>query len=131
MKIRRIWTDKNVRLDSLVESVEHFLKLKDFTVSKRKQIRFGEQFLIVAIGRHEDGSRVIIEGKILKKKNEVIIELSAGEGPVSKVDALANLFGAGYVTLRNVKSEEVLIRLEPEFYVYIDQAMINLTRTTS
>lgn len=128
MKIRRIWTDKNVRLDSLVESVEHFLKMKGFTVSKRKQIRFGEQFLIVAIGKHEDGSHVIIEGKILKKKNEVIIELSAGEGPVSKVDALANLFGAGYVTLRNVKSEEVLIRLEPEFYVYIDQAMINLTK---
>jgi hypothetical protein len=130
MKMQRVWTDKNVPLESLAASVESFLKSKGFAVTKRKQLKFGEQFAIVAIGSHDDGSKVIVEGRVFRKKNEIFVELSAGEGPVSKVDALANLFGAGYVTLRNIKSEEVLRKLESDFFTHVDQTMANLTRTT-
>lgn len=131
MKIQRIWADKNVSLDSLVASVEQFLKLKEFAVVKRKQIRFGEQYLIVAIGSHEGGSRVVIEGRVYRSKNEIFVELSAGERAVSKLSALANLFGAGYVALRDLKSEEVLTKLESDFYNYIDQAMLDSTKTSN
>jgi hypothetical protein len=130
MKIQRIWENKSVPLESLTESVESFLKSKGFAVTKRKQLKFGEQFAIVAIGSHDDGSRVIIEGSVFRKKNEIFVELSAGEGPVSKMDALANLFGAGYVTLRNIKAEEVLRRLESDFFTHMDQAMANLTEAS-
>jgi len=123
MRIRRVWDDKDVDPKLVLEQVDSYLKGKGFvTKSKEKN----NQFTIFAKGRTEDGSHVEISAKVFRNKNELFVELSAGEQNVlQKFDGLTSLVLGGYVTLQKLKAEEVLEKLEPDFYRYIDQVVLN------
>jgi len=127
MKTQRIWTDKETNLEPLVAAVESFFKARNFS-TRRKQS--GKEHVVVITGQHEDGSYVRIDAKIFRKKDEVTVELSAGETTFSKLDTLTGLFFGGYMTLQGLKSEEALSKMEPDFSTYIDQVMLDLRKET-
>jgi hypothetical protein len=126
MKIQRVWVNKDISLESLAQHVESFFKSKGFLTKRKTQ---GEQYLIIATGRHEDGSYVKMDTQIFKKKNELFLELSAGERDIlSKMGSLTDLLFGGYITLQRIKSEEAVNKLESEFFNYIDQAVLTFTQ---
>ena len=124
MKMQSVWVNKNVSPKLLSEHTESFLKAKGFATNKREN---DEQYRIIAAGRHKDGSYVKIYATIFRKKDKLIIELSAGEqGLLSKMNNLTSFFGGGYITLQRMKSEEILDKLESEFFNYVDEVVLNL-----
>ena len=119
MKIQHVWVNKNISPEPLANEVESFFKAKGFLTKRRK---INERYVIIAKGRHEDGSYVRIDAKIFRKNDELFIELSAGEQSIiSKLGSLTNLLMGGYVTLQRLKSEETLAKLESEFHKHINR----------
>lgn len=122
MKIRYSWENKNATIESVTKSVESFFASKNFIAKRREG---NQQNYILASGPNEEGSYVRIDARIFCEGDKLFVELSAGEGPLVKLSGLTRLLFGGYPTLQAIKAEEMLTKLEPEFYEYVGERISN------
>jgi hypothetical protein len=115
MKIQHSW-ETNVSLESITKNVESFFASKNF---KAKTKEGNKEYYVMASGPDEKGSIVRIDARIFREEKKVFLELAAGESPYVKLSALTRLIGGGYPMIQAIKAEDLLNKLESEFFAYI------------
>jgi hypothetical protein len=129
LKMERKWDMKNVDLNLLTVRIGDFFKERDFEVIGQKtsinyQVLAENSLAFRLLGF----VNVTIEGK----PDDFVIKLELREkrkryGKYSSF--LLNMFGGGYFLLQEVKSDEAWMRLEKEFWQYVENVVLHLTNT--
>lgn len=127
--MQKSWSNKNIDLELLVTCIGDFFKERDFEAVKGKTPN-GYQILAHDSPYFKlDGYiDVTIEGQ----PNNFVITLNLrgrkgkdfGAGPF-----LMAMFGGGYFFLRKLKSEEDWIKLEKEFWRYVENSLQSLVNS--
>lgn len=124
------WVGKNVDLALLSERIENFFKDKGFKTAKDWS---PPEYTISARPQRGIGilGRVII--RVLGDSNDFLIEFSTSGHSRSAIRSgfLTTMFGGGILLLRGLKSQEALEKLEKEFWVYVEEAVMHLIKSTS
>lgn len=123
--MHRNWTNKYVDLALLASEIVEFLKAKDFEIMKGEK-QNGYEILAEDSSTFKiDGYiRIIIEGE---PENFMVNVERCKEKNHYLPPILTSMLGGGYFYLRRLKSEEVWIKLEKEFWKYIENAVLRLT----
>jgi hypothetical protein len=125
----RKWTMNNVDLDKFTLKIGDFFGERDFevvrdTLSTGYRILSGNSSRFRLMGYVS----VTIEGK--PDDFTVKLELINKKGQYSKYSGLLlSLFGGGILVRREAESEEAWIKLQKEFWLYVDNLVANLTGT--
>lgn len=127
--MRKNWRNRNINLELLATCIGNFFKEKDFEAVKGKTST-GYQILaddspFFKLDGHVD---VIIEGQ--PGSFDIELDLRKGKGRSFGVSPfLMSMFGGGYFFLRKLKSEESWMKLEKEFWRYVENNLPNLTNS--
>jgi hypothetical protein len=123
--MRRRLTDQNLNLASFTDILGEFFVKKDFEVIKGETEK---GFKIIAYDSPNfklDGSAdVTIEGE----KNDFTVSLDfckesdKHDSPVRSI-FLTTMLGGGYFLLKRLKSEETFLKLEKEFWAYVENVL--------
>lgn len=121
------WREKNVDLTELTARIGDFFKEKDFEAIKG-EIPTGHQILAAGSPYFKINGYVgvTIEGK----PDDFVVRLElCGEDkrPRFRSIFLAAMFGGGYFLSRRLKSEEAWMKLENEFWRYVENVILHLT----
>jgi hypothetical protein len=129
LKMERKWDMKNVDLNLLTVRIGDFFKERDFEVIGEKtsinyQVLAENSLAFRLLGF----VNVTIEGK----PEDFVIKLELREkrkryGKYSSF--LLSMFGGGYFLLQEVKSDEAWMKLEKEFWQYVENVVLHLTNT--
>jgi len=121
MKTR--WIGKNVNFGALSERVKSFLSKKGFSRLGMEETN-GNYVIFLGLLMNGRGVRRQLAIKIIGEPNDFEVEfLLSRRGWASKIVGLASLIGVGGLVLRRMKSEEILEALERDFWIYMDEAV--------
>jgi len=124
------WINKNVDLSMLKSCLIRFFEEKSFKISGEGS---REKHCIVALPtRIHDISeeiRVHVDGR----PDDFRVRFKAGSrsSELVRLGILTTAFGGGRLTVKGLKSQEALERLEKEFWVYLDEVIWSLARRAS
>ena len=120
------WKDKNINLSIFTNSIRQFFVEKKYASSIN---RSNEEYQIVVYPTVFHGIVEEISVNIKGHPNDFSVKFIAGSRSRSFVilGPLATIFGGGFLTLKGLKSQEVLEKLEKEFWVYVDKKIWELT----
>jgi len=128
LKLERKCVMRNVDLNLLTVRLGDFFKERDFEVIGEKT---PTNYQILA--KNSSSFRLLgfvnvtIEGK---PENFVIkLELCEKRKRYGKYAFLLNMFGGGYSVLQEAKSDEAWMKLEKEFWQYVENLVLYLTNT--
>ena len=128
LKTQKRWAAKDANLDLLTEKIESFFKSKGFETRKNVS---PTGYKISTVPKHVRDVKAGIQVKILGRRNDLMVELSVGE--TSRFSTMLGLstipFGGGTLVLRGLKLQEVLERLEKEFWVYVEETIPHVTES--
>lgn len=127
--MQRQWIGKNVDLKLLSECIEDFFEDKGF---KTRIDESAGKYTILWAPQRARNMRGAMSASILGDSNDFIVEIVASErtrGSI-RLGMLTAAFGGGYLALRGLKAKEVLEKIEKEFWVYIEEKVAHLTRST-
>lgn len=122
MKIQQSW-ESQVNLESVDKAVESFFTSRNF---KTKTENKNQEHYVMASGPNEKGSIVRIDARIFRENTKIFLELSAGESAYVKMSALTRLIGGGYPMLQAIKAEEMLNKIESEFFAYVGEEILKV-----
>jgi hypothetical protein len=130
VRMRKNWKEKHVDLAMLTAYLGDFFKTKDFEAIKG-DIPTGYQILA------SDSPYFKVDGcasvKIEGASNDftVNLELCTNKKKRSFPHSvmLESMFFGGYLTLRRLKSEEAWLKLEKEFWIYTENAVLQLSNS--
>jgi len=121
--LERRWKNRNVNIDLLVNSLVDFFKEMDFGIVKGKT---STGYAIIA----SDSSIFQINGyvtvEIEGKPEDFTIKFEVHEeesGTRFFSPLLMTMFGGGYFLSKRLKSREACIRLEREFWNYVERIL--------
>jgi hypothetical protein len=120
------WKGRNVNLSILTDSIHQFFVENRYVSSINKSN--GEHEIVV----HPKTFHDIVEDisvKIDGQPNDFSIKFITSSRSRSFVvlGALATMFGAGFLTLKGLKSREALEKLQKVFWIYVDKKIWELT----
>jgi len=125
-EVRKCWSDKNVNLELLTRCIGDFFKENEFNAIKEES-ESGYQILA------EDSPRFEMEGcvsvAVEGHPNDFFVDLDlcVEKGRRLLLGPLTmSLFGGGIYYLRRIKTKENWIRLEKEFWKYVDNALLRV-----
>jgi len=127
--MQRQWIGKNVDLGSLSEAVEAFFKDRGF---KTKAERSGDKYIVFwAFPRARDvgrALRVIVYGS----PDDLWIDFPGSENAHRSIlqGFALTLFGGGALILRGLRMKEALEKIEREFWVSIEDAVLRLVNSS-
>lgn len=125
--MQKNWVEKNVDLTELTTRLGDFFKEKDFEAIKGKTSTGHQIFAADSPYFKINGYvNITIEGK----PNDFVVKLEhCGEDkrPPFRSIFLAAMFGGGYFLSRRLKSEEAWMKLEKEFWRYVENVILHLT----
>jgi hypothetical protein len=127
--VRKNWRNRDIDLELLATCIGDFFKEKDFEAVKGK-IPDGYQILASDSPYFKlDGYvNVVIEGQ--PGSFDIELDLRGGKGKSFGVSPfLMSMFGGGYFFLRKLKSEESWMKLEKEFWRYVENNLPSLTNS--
>ena len=127
MKIQQSWENKDLSLEAATKIVESFFALKNFVTKRREK---NQQYFVLSSGPNKEGSYVRIDARIFREDNKIFVELSAGESPFVKMSAFTTLIFGGRPTIQGIKSEEMLNRMESEFFTYVGERILSAGNPT-
>ena len=121
--MRRRWVEKNVNLTLLTKGVENFFQKRGY---KTKKDESGEEHTILAIPQNVRDVREEITVRVFGKSNDFAVEFFAGERTRSSIllGFITSLIGGGSLLLRGLKSQEAVEKLEREFWLYAEGAIV-------
>jgi hypothetical protein len=122
--MQRRLTDQNVNLALFTDALVEFFIKKDFEATKGETEK---GFEILAydsphfkLDRYAD---VTVEGE----KNDFVVSLElckeSERGPPIRSVFLTTMLGGGYFLLKRLKSEETFLKLEKEFWAYVENTL--------
>lgn len=119
------WKGKSVDLKLLVYYIEGFFKNKGFGTFRKESNQAYKISVTSTEGR--DSSAVVV--RVSGNPNDFVLELDPiQEARFSKVlGSLGVLFGGGSLFLRGLKSEELLRKIEGEFWSFAEDAVERLS----
>lgn len=121
------WIGKNVDLALLSEQIEEFFKRKSFVIRRDK--RADECRLLAIPPKHSPHDlHESISLKILGNPNDFVVEFGGSEQSHSRImlGFLSTMIGGGGFLLRDLKSKEILEKLEKEFWAYMEHTVTQL-----
>ena len=122
------WIGKNVDLALLSERIEDFFTRKGFEIRRDKR---ADGYGVVAIlpRRSPRDLPRSVPLRILGNSNDFVVEFAGAEQAHSRMlrGSLSALIGGGGLFLRDLKSKEVLEKLEREFWAYMEYTVAQLT----
>jgi len=129
LKMERKWDMKNVDLDLLTVRIGDFFKERDFEVIGEKTpgnyqvlAKNSPSFRLLGF------VNVTIEGK--PEDFVTKLELVENRKRYGKYSSfLLRMIVGGYFILQEVESDEVWMRLEKEFWQYVENVVLHLTNT--
>jgi len=115
--LRDRWIHKNVNLQLLADNVKDFLSQQYFE-TRIETSRNGHT--VCAIPKKGGISGFVV--RILGEPNDFTVEFAPNERLryVTRLGFITTLLGGGGILLRGLKSQEMLEKLEEEFWVFID-----------
>jgi hypothetical protein len=116
--MKQQWKNRNVDLFSLMGYIRHFFEEKQLKVVEKK-LKDGLCIEVFSLDENPPGRLCV---KILGTPNNFIIEiLAGGEMPnILSLFPLLERLGLGFLILQKIRSEELLNKLEPEFWAFIN-----------
>ena len=129
--MKRNWTNKNVNLKTLIDTIGEFFKEKDFEAVKM-QTEDGYKILAGDSTYYKFTGTVTLtlEGK----PDNFIISLELSKEKKRSLPSsimLTTMFGGGYFLIKQLKSDDEWIKFERDLWAYIDAAITNLTNTAN
>jgi len=116
------WVGRNVNLDSLSRYIERFLEDRNFKTRKRG---LAGGFIVEGVSRQQRGLLVKVVVRILGDPNDFSVELGRDERAHTRLynvfGPFMTLFGGGFILARNLKRQDILDRLETEFFVFVEE----------
>jgi hypothetical protein len=122
MKMEDSWVNKNIDLAMLNNRLIQFFEERSFSTFQEKSEN--KYHIVVAPRRFHDileEIHVYINGQ--SDKFTVKFDAGARSRELVRTGILATVFGGGRLTLKGLKSQEALEKLEREFWVYIDKVI--------
>jgi hypothetical protein len=128
--MQKNWKEKNIDLVLLTTRIGDFFKAKDFQAIKG-EIPTGYQILA------EDSPYFKINGYITVTvegaSNDFVVKFDLctkdKNRGISPSMFLESMFIGGYFILKRLKSDEALLKLEKEFWIYAENAVLQLSNS--
>jgi len=119
------WVNKNVDLPVLNSRLVQFFDEKKFFTSQESS---EEKYHIVAMPRRFHDILEEIHVYVSGQPDNFTVRFRAGSrsSELVRFGILTNVFGGGKLTLKGLKSQEALEKLEREFWAYLDRAIWGL-----
>jgi hypothetical protein len=112
---------KSVKLNDLLDEVLHFFEARGFKVSiEKKPLR-----VLVSASPAEGSAASRITDVTLTSGTDgsLTVTFEGFEGSFLSKNSLLPLFGGGFLTLKSLKSSDILERLERDFWDMVDRFM--------
>lgn len=124
--MQKQWVGKNVDLGLLSRCVEDFFEKKGFKTVKEESA--GEYKISLVSRGSGDGLARGIYLRILGDPNDFVLELGikGRADSLVKWELMATMLGAGRFLVRSLELQEVLEKLEREFWVYVEEVVTRL-----
>jgi hypothetical protein len=124
------WVNKNIDLSLIANRLVEFFEKRKFVSFQENSER--DHHIIVMPSRYHDileEIRVYISGQ----PNDFKVKFDSGSQSRALVrhGILTTVFGGGRLTLKGLKSQEELEKLENEFWVYLDEVIWSLANPAS
>ncbi len=119
------WIDKDVDLSALTYCIVEFFRKKNFGIFNEGS---GETHTIVATPNKSHGIVEEIIVHVTGKPSDFTVKFEAGSrsSELVRLGIFTSTFGGGMFTLKGLKSQEALERLESEFWNYVDRVVWSL-----
>jgi hypothetical protein len=123
------WQNKNVQLPILTDCIEQFFKENGFSVSSNK---YNGDYRIVAQPKSDHAIAEDIHVSLNGKTDDFTIKFIAGSRSrmFFRIGTILSLFGGGFLSLKGIKSQEALEKLERKFWTYITEKVNQLVSST-
>ena len=116
------WVNKNVDLSLIANRLVEFFKKRKF-VSSQENSEGGHHIIVLPSPYHDilEEIHVYIRGQ----PNDFTVKFVSGSHSRAMVrhGILTTFLGGGRLTLKGLKSEEELEKIEKEFWVYLDEVI--------
>jgi len=124
------WVNKNVDLSVLNNRLVQFFEKRSFVASQESS---EEKFHIVARPRRFHDVLEEIHVHVTGQPDNFKVRFDAGShsSELVRFGILTTVFGGGRLTLKGLKSQEALEKLEREFWIYLDRAIWSLANLAS
>jgi hypothetical protein len=129
-KMEDQWVNKNVDLSVFNNRLVQFFEKKSFATSQESS---EEKYHIVARPRRFHDVLEEIHVYVNGQPDNFRVKFDAGShsSKLVRFGILTTAFGGGRLTLKGLKSQEALEKLEREFWIYLDKAIWNLANVAS
>jgi hypothetical protein len=124
------WVGKNLDLALLGERVENFFEAKGLKITRE---RSASEYKVSAKTQPGVGMLGPVIVRILGDSNDFSIEFLASERSrsVVKFGFITSMFGGGSFIRRGLKSQEAEEKLEKDFWIYIEEAIVQLVKSNN
>jgi len=119
------WIKKNVNLNNLTDSIEHFLNNEKFNTLREN---FDSSNRILGSHRRPDGRFRSLIVVVSGTPDNFTVELKDGQQMQSilKLSSLISFFGGGPLLLRYHQSAEFYQRIKLKFWKYVEKKVAEL-----
>lgn len=123
------WTNKNVVLSTLSDAIVRFFVERGFATSLENS---EEEYRIVAKPKPTFNILEDINVYVSGRPNDFKVKFDAGSNSSAfvRLGTLTTIFGGGRLTLKGLKSIEVLEKLEKQFWIYVDRKIWSLASSS-
>jgi hypothetical protein len=113
------WVKRNVDLELLSEALADFWAERGFKLRMERQAR---EYRICALPKYPHDVCEKVDVLITGDSNDFVVKLVSGSQSrlFVRFGSLTTIFGGGSFLLRGLKSEEMLEKLETEFWTYVE-----------
>lgn len=116
------WSNRNVDFGLLVSKIKAFFEIRGLVVEERQEA--SQVFVFARIKR----SNKMIEVKVSGSVAEFVVEGMFGEDiDRAPKQIIPSIFGGGAFFLNELRWRETLLKLQQEFFVYLENAVVALT----
>jgi hypothetical protein len=130
--MQRVWTNRNVDLNSFKEKIREFFENNDFEISVNES---GDTYPLIASGslkyRINGQVSVTIAGTPQDFSITLEQEKKSNPGKYSLPMTLTVFLGGGLLLRDEFKSDEAFLNLRRDLWAFADRAAINLTGSAS
>ena len=130
MRMEDRWINKHISLSMLNNRLVQFFEERNFRTFQEKSEK--KYHIVVAPRRFHDileEIHVYVNGQ--PDDFKVKFDSGARSRELVRTGILATVFGGGRLTLKGLKSQEALEKLEKEFWVYADKVIWSLASSLS
>jgi len=121
--MRSSYPAKSGKLEDLLNEVVRFFKAKGFQVSTQRN----DSHTIVSVKTGESAGNKILDICLAgDASGSLIVTFKSLEGsPLVRNSVFSSLLGGGFLTLKRLKTSEIIERLEREFWETVDRFMVS------